>query len=437
MCRRKFVGRALVCVAGGLAAANANADYISDSKMSLALRNLYYNGDYRMGDGLPSKTEEWAQGFRLDYQSGFTEGAVGFGLDAVGLLGVRLDGGKGRHLRSTMIPDDGDSSAHEWSRFGLTAKMKVSSTELRLGTLFPNVPVLVYNDGRLLPQTFQGGMITSKEIENLTLTAGQLESVTGRGSTDRTGLAVRGGREESNKFYFAGGDYKVGKDLTLQYYQASMEDYYRQHFVGLVHTFDLGNQQSLKADLRYFRTSSQGANASGKPGYQVSGYTSGGDGEIDNNTWSATFVYSLQGHSFLLGYQKVSDGSPFVQPNQGSLDGGVGAGGMNVYLYSNRLISVFTEAGETTRYAQYAYDFAAAGIPGLNASLIYLHGKDARNAAGEKVREWERDLSISYVLQDGPLKGLGITWLNGSARGGVVRDEDQNRLIFNYTLPIF
>ncbi|QEY63065.1 OprD family porin [Metapseudomonas lalkuanensis] len=437
MSKLKFALHVLVPALGSVVVVNAKADFVGDSKLNLGLRNFYFNGDYREGANAPSKTEEWAQGFKLDYQSGFTEGTLGFGVDALGMLGVKLDTGKGRHPGSTMIPDDGDSAADEWSRFGLTAKLRLSKTEARIGTLLPNTPVLFYNDARLLPQTFQGGMITSKEIDNLTLTAGQLEQVTGRGSTDRTGFAVRGGREESNKFYFAGADYKIGSNLLVQYYQASMEDYYRQHFVGAVHTLDLGDQQSLKTDLRYFRTDSQGANASGEPGFQVSGFTSDGDGEIDNNTWSATFTYSVQGHSFLLGYQKVSDGSAFVQPNQGSLNGGVGGGGVNVYLYTNRLISNFTNAGETTRYAQYSYDFAAMGVPGLTASLMYLHGKDIKTFSGEEQREWERDFNLSYVFQSGPLKGLSATWWNASARGDVVRPEDQNRLIFNYTLPIF
>ena len=37
------------------------------------------------------KAEEWAQGFLLRYESGFTEGPLGFGVDALGLLGVKLD----------------------------------------------------------------------------------------------------------------------------------------------------------------------------------------------------------------------------------------------------------------------------------------------------------------------------------------------------------
>jgi hypothetical protein len=32
--------------------------------------------------------------------------------------------------------------------------------------------------------------------------------------------------------FFAGGDYKISKDLTAQYYYGSLEDFYKQHFRG-------------------------------------------------------------------------------------------------------------------------------------------------------------------------------------------------------------
>ena len=90
------------------------------------MRNFYFNNDNRDGASNPSRTEEWAQGFMLNYQSGFTEGTVGFGVDALGLLGIRLDSGDGRHVGSSMIPDDGKGAAEQWSRFGATAKMRVA-----------------------------------------------------------------------------------------------------------------------------------------------------------------------------------------------------------------------------------------------------------------------------------------------------------------------
>jgi len=77
-------------LAGGVISltAPASADFIKDSKASLELRNFYFNRDYRQTNAAQSKQEEWAQGFLLRYESGFTDGLIGVGVDAIGLLGV-------------------------------------------------------------------------------------------------------------------------------------------------------------------------------------------------------------------------------------------------------------------------------------------------------------------------------------------------------------
>lgn len=416
----------------------ASADFISDSKANLSLRNLYFNNDNRDGTAAPSKTEEWGQAFMLNYQSGFTDGTVGFGLDAIGLLGLKLDSGAGRHVGGSMFPNDGDKAADQWSRLGVTAKMRASKTELRYGTLQPKLPILVSNDGRLLPQTFEGGQVTSNEIDNLTFTAGQLEHATGRASSDSAGLAVAGGTQESNKFTFAGGDYKLTKDLTVQYYYANLEDYYQQQFAGLLHVLPLGEYGSLKTDLRYFKTTSDGKNSSAAgraSGYKVSGYTKDGNGEIDNDTWSAAFIYSLGGHGITVGYQSVSDDSNFVQLNQGGLSG-KGEGGASLYLYTDRTIQTFIQAGERTAFAQYAYDFAALGVPGLKASVMYLKGDNIQTTSGQDASEWERDIALDYVIQSGTFKNVGFGWRNGMSRSDIARDQDQNRLIVSYSISL-
>lgn len=69
----------------------AHAEFIKDSKASIELRNFYFNRDFRQEGASQSKAEEWAQGFLLRYESGYTEGTIGFGVDAIGLLGVKLD----------------------------------------------------------------------------------------------------------------------------------------------------------------------------------------------------------------------------------------------------------------------------------------------------------------------------------------------------------
>lgn len=431
------ISRLVLATSCGLSVLPAHADFLQDSEANLAMRNFYFNSDNREGTDAPSKTEEWAQGFLLDYRSGFTDGTLGFGIDATAMLGITLDSGRGRHMGSTMIPFDGDSAADNWSRFGATAKLKLSKTELRYGQLMPKIPVLVASDGRLLPQSFQGVQVQSKELDDFTFIGGGLDRATGRASTDRTGMAVSGGSEQSNRFLFAGVDYRVDKSLLLQYYTGQLEDYYTQHFAGLNHAWKLGDSSSLTTDLRYFRTRAEGANgsASGRAqGYRVSGYTADGNGEIDNALWSAAVTYRISGHSMTLGYQSVSDDSNFVQLNQGSID--KGAGGSSLYLWTDKMLLSFTRAGEQTRFAQYVYDFSAVGVPGLRATVMYLKGDNIQTNSGAEQSEWERDFALDYVVQQGTFKGVGLSWRNGMSRSEAARDGDQNRFIVNYTLPL-
>lgn len=433
------------------------AGFVEDSTANLTMRNLYYNNDFRSRNSNP-RQEEWGQGFVLNALSGFTQGSVGFGIDAMGMLGVRLDGGgtagKNNATRNpssianagNMFPADSDNSAvNEFGSVGVTGKMRISKTEARLGTLMPRLPVVFSNDGRILPQTFSGGQITTKEVENLTAIAGQLERGKGRASTDSQPLSMAGARNgaDTNKFYFAGGDYAFNKSLVGQYYYGKLDDFYSQHFAGLVHTLALP-VGSLKSDLRYWYSDSDGKNASASgrnDGYTTTGYygrnaagTGITRGEVDNQTWSAAFTYSLGGHAFTAGYQQITGDSSFPFINQGDVY--PGAGGATTYLITDRQLINFARAGERTWLAQYNYDFVAIGVPGLTTSMIYLSGDHIQSATGD-LSEWERDISVSYVIQSGSLKGLSFAWKNAAMNSQATSDIDQNRLVMSYTLPIF
>ncbi|TBU71531.1 OprD family porin [Phytopseudomonas daroniae] len=429
----------------GLTLGNAaNAAFIEDSTAKLDLRNFYFNNDIRDSDSPSNK--EWGQAFQLNLQSGFTEGTVGFGVDALGLLGVKLDSGSrtnkaGRsRTPGVLFPTDSDNSAvDEFSSLGLTGKIRVSKTIAQIGTLQPKLPVVVFNDGRLIPQTFEGAQITSNEIDNLTLILGQLEHSKGRASsnTDSLAIAGAGAGADSNKFYYGGADYKINKDLLVQYYYGNLDDFYKQHFLGLTHTLALG-AGSLKSDLRYFDTGSDGKNGSvaGRAdGYLGSGYYGNGvtTGEVDNRTWSAFFTYSLEGHALSAGYQQVSGDSNFIQLNQGSIPG---QGGATTYLITDRQITNFGRAGERTWITQYGYDFGKIGVPGLTANVLYMKGDNIKAVGGDQ-KEWERDLTLSYVLQEGALKGVGFAWRNAALRSQTSSgDVDQNRLIVSYSIPL-
>ena len=439
---------ALAVAVGVMAQQAGAAGFIEDSKATLGLRNFYINTDNRDGSGA-NKNEEWGQGFDVRFISGYTQGTVGFGIDAIGLLGVRLDSGGGTNGASnnsyggTVFPSKSNGEAVDnFSSLGLTAKAKISQTELKLGTLQPKNPVIATNDGRLLPQTWQGGQITSGEIKDLTLVGGQIESVKGRNSSNNEQMSIGGANartisgRDSNKFIYAGGDYKITKDLTAQYYYGNLEDFYKQHFLGLVHNWAIG-PGVLKSDLRYFNSSDDGANGHDPLYYSSGNYssTSNGKGKVDNNLYSGLFLYTVAGHTFGGGYQVSNGSSDFPWLNQGD--------GSSNYTITDMQIQKFGRAGERTWQARYSYDFAKVGVPGLTAGLVYLRGDDidtrANSApAGNNASEWERDLTVGYVVPQGPLKNVGVMWKNATWRTNIpgVRSQDENRLILSYSIPL-
>jgi hypothetical protein len=440
---------ALAVAVGVLAQQASAAGFIEDSKATLGLRNFYINQDFRDGSAQPNKNEEWGQGFDLRFISGYTQGTVGFGVDAIGLLGVRLDSGGGTNgaggnaYGGTVFPSKSNGEAVDnFSSLGLTAKAKVSQTELKLGTLQPKNPVIVTNDGRLLPQTWQGGQITSGDIKDLTLVGGQIEQVKGRNSSNNQQMSISGanGRSalarDSNKFIYAGGDYKLTKDLTAQYYYGKLEEFYKQHFLGLVHNWSIG-PGVLKSDFRYFNSSDDGANGHDSSYFTTGNYNApNGKGKVDNNLYSGLFLYTVAGHTFGGGYQVSNGSSDFPWLNQGD--------GSSNYTITDSQIQKFGRAGEKTWQARYSYDFAKVGVPGLTAGVVYLHGDDIDtvNGAGRQLAngasEWERDVTVGYVVQSGVLKNLGLMWKNAMWRTDLpnTRSQDENRLIVSYSIPL-
>ena len=102
----------LTALTAVLNAPAVHAAFIEDSTVSLGLRNFYMNRDYRDSNmpGAPvhkgqsqAKSEDWGQAFMLRYQSGFTKVTVGFGVDALGLWGIKLDSGGGTGGTGTLV----------------------------------------------------------------------------------------------------------------------------------------------------------------------------------------------------------------------------------------------------------------------------------------------------------------------------------------------
>ncbi|MDH4554290.1 OprD family porin [Pseudomonas sp. BN417] len=391
---------------------NAEADLVADSKASLELRNVYINRDFRQEGAPQSKAAEWSQGFIARFESGFTEGSIGVGLDALGELGVKLDSSRDR--RGTGLLPFGPTSKEpvdDYSELGLTAKLRASKSTLRVGTLLPTLPVAMYNDTRLLPSTFSGGMLTSQEIDGLTLNAGRLTETNLRDSSSRDDIGFAG--QTSDHFDFAGGTYALTPNLALTAYSSELQDIYRQHFAGLVHTLPLGEGLSLKSDLRYFDSSDSGAAKAGR---------------VDNRNFNGMLSLTAGAQRFSAAWQRLSGDSAFP-----FLTGG------DPFVVNLVTYNTFTKAEEDSWQLRYDYDFASLGIPGLSFMTRYVSGDGVKQGAVRDGREWERDSDLAYVVQSGPLRGFNVRLRNVTFRSGdgLTQDIDENRIILGYTLALW
>ncbi len=396
------------------AAQAAGEGFVEGASATLQARNYYFSRDFSdiVGANRQSKAEEWAQGFILDFKSGYTPGVLGFGLDAQGLLGIKLDSSRDRVNTGLLPVRDNGEAADEYSRLGVAVKARLSQTELRVGELQPNLPVLTFSDIRLLPPSYQGASLVSREIEGLTLQGGHLRSTSLRNEAGDDKLQAMLGhvpqrQVSSDAFNYLGADYAFNdKRTTASLWYAQLEDIYNQRFVGLKHSEPMG-AWTMGVNLGYFDSQEDGDKLLG---------------DIDNQAFYSLISAKHGGHTFYIGYQAMFGDNPFPR-----VFANVTPLGNEVPTYE------FAYTDERSWQARYDYDFAALGIPGLTTTVRYIRGNNVDTGRGFEGKDRERDLDIGYVVQSGSLKGLGVRVRNVEARSNYRSDIDENRLLLTYT----
>lgn len=400
----------------------AVADFVKDSKLSLDLRNYYFNQGTDEFNGTEEvKGGQWGQAFMLNYKSGFTEGAVGFGVDLFGAVGYRL-ADHGDYTKGMLFQHDGEEAHDRLNKAGATVKARVAGTTAYLGALRPNTPVFVANDARLLPQIVEGVLVTNQDIAGLTLSAGHVTKVSQRDSEWWQDMNVAAEEDGlGGEFSLVGVDYKIMDGLTAQYYYGQLHNSYKQHFAGLKYSANVGAGK-LGADLRFFKTSEDG---DGTGRFKTTAITPELDRKNDNKVWSALVNYSIAGHTFGLGYQDLSGDTGFAQ-----------IGNTN-YLISERMIGpgLMARPDETVMLVSYGFDFGTVGVKGLSASVIHQVG-DYDTATAKDRTEKETDLVIGYTIPEGQFKGLGARLMHGMYSGDDSADINQTRFIVNYSIPL-
>lgn len=394
----------------------ADEGFIEGTTATLQARNYYFSRDFSdiVGANQQSKSEEWAQGFILNVKSGYTRGTVGFGVDVLGQLGFKLDSSASR-VNTGLLPTGSDGkAADDFGRLGAALKVRLSKTELKIGELTPNLPVLTFSDIRLLPPTYQGASLVSREIDGLTLQAGQFRSASVLNEAGDGEMRAKlghvpqlAGNAQTDRFSYAGADYAFnGNRTSAGVWYAQLEDIYNQRFYSLKHSEPVGDWV-FGANLGFYDSKEDGERLLG---------------DIDNRALFSVLSAKRGGHTVSIGYQAMfgDDAFPRVFNNVSPL-------GNEVPTYE------FAGAEERSWQVRHDYDFSAVGIPGLVSTVRYIRGDNVDTGQGFEGEEWERDLDLGYTVQSGVLKNLGIRVRNVTARSNYRSDIDENRLIFNYT----
>jgi hypothetical protein len=105
------------CVAIGLSLLSqplwaADGGFFEDSKASLSARNYYFSRDFSdiVGANQQSKAEEWAQGFILDFKSGYTRARSALAWMPWACSASSLDSSPDR-VNTGLLPVHGDGRA--------------------------------------------------------------------------------------------------------------------------------------------------------------------------------------------------------------------------------------------------------------------------------------------------------------------------------------
>lgn len=424
------------CLSVLLSSTTALADesapgFLAGSSTEVLSRNFYLNSDDRTpSPSGKSYKAEWAQGFIGSFESGFTSGTLGFGLDAHGFAGLKLDGGKG-HSGTGLLPLDSDGRSEDrYSSAGGALKIKASKTTLAFGEMMVETPVFDTADKRLQPEYATGFLLNSREIEGMNLVAGHFTAFKNQdNSTGRGNFYGYGANTEAGGISLLGADLFTQSPLGGALYASELTDTWHQYYANL-HLKQSG--WFLDANLYHTRDTGQAL-----------------AGAIDNTAFSLSGKYTIDAQAVTLAYQKINGDTPFDF-----------VGGDSIYLANSIKYADFNGAHEQSWQARYDLDLGALGIPGLKFMTRYVMGSqiDGTHAPkggaynpfdqalgatvpqqGDGGRHWERDIDLHYIVQSGSAKGLSLQVSHVSHRANSAEagdDIDRVYVVIEYPLKL-
>ena len=377
-----FIQAALISTAYASEQSEAKG-FVEDAEGSVLFRTGYIHRDKKNG---ANDNSSFAQSAIVKLESGFTQGVVGFGVNAVGDGSFKI--GDNNNSGNNMIPRDDQGNPYDhWARGGASVKARISNTTVEYGTQVLDLPVLASNTGRMVPEYFEGVLAKSREIENLEVVAGKFtkNQMSDQISTDENNL---------DSAIVWGAKYKFNDQINGSYYGIDSKNALERHYVNANFKQPLANDASLTYDFSGYRTEwDKGASASSS--------TLGADSaDRSNNIWAISGSYNTGAHNVMLAYQQSTG-------NTGYAYGENADGFQSIYL-PNSYLSDFNGRDEKSVQVQYSVDLGQYVTPGLNWTTAYVYGWDIDTATDNNAKENEIFNQVKYTVQSGFAKDASL-----------------------------
>jgi hypothetical protein len=394
--------------------------FVEGQSISGTTRNWYANEQLKRGgkfaykkDGVSTPTDRrinWVQGTIIKYNSGFTEGTVGFSTEVAAYNAIALErdrenlasnnGGApgtrpGAGNNRTLTKEGGDAQG-QWSKLGLAnVKARISNTTLTAGRMNFSSPQVDVIGNRALPSSFEGIAIHSEELNNLSFDLATFDRNSPRTEESLSKFRSEYGSidAEADHVNTAGITYTPFASLTTSLWGTQAEDLWNQYYFGASHVLGDSSVLSLTTGLNYYKTVDEGKKLLG---------------EIDNDTYSLSLGLTHMAHSLTFSYQEVNGNEYFDYLHETN----------GIYL-ANSLLSDFNGPNEKSFQIAYGLNMAEYGVPGLKFNIYQARGWgiDGTHYKGggydgvqamDGETHYEYGIGAAYAVQSGPLKATAI-----------------------------
>ena len=274
------------------------------------------------------------------------------------------------------------------------------------------MPFLNRNDGRMIPNTFEGYTFSyfGEDNSRFQYGGGYVQRMKRRNSDTFVYMSEAAGVADVKRGTFAGGArFKASEALSFEafdvytpdiiniFYGESVARHKTEKGVGLRLAGQFIHQEGVGDDLLQWRSGSA--------------YALGIKADISYR--KAILTLAVTGNS---------SSEDLISPYS------------NYAGYNSVITNNYNRAGENGLRTGLSYDFEEVGLKGLSAFGNYVWGNGAVDSGtGEDIPDWdELDLTLDYRFQDSWLKGLSIRLRGAFVEEQGERSSEDYRVIVNY-----